>query len=68
MTLVTKAFEGLAKASAKGRGVPDLRVVVLPHPLDSLPEKQIRQIVRQHSDVIIHNLMSVPRVRTPAAM
>lgn len=67
MTLVTKAFEGLARAAAKGQGMPDLRLVVLPHPLDPLPEPEIRQIARRHADMIILNLTSAPRLRTPAA-
>jgi len=67
VTLVTKTFEGLARAAAKGQGMPDLRLVVLPHPLDSLPEPEIRQIARRHADEIIQNLTSAPRLRTPAA-
>ncbi|MBI2907636.1 MAG: hypothetical protein HYX92_08285 [Chloroflexi bacterium] len=44
MTLVTTFFLPLAQAIAKGRGIPDLPLAVVPHPYDTLPDAELLQI------------------------
>jgi hypothetical protein len=38
---VTDAFDGLARAAASSRGMPDLRRVVIPHPLGGLAHDEV---------------------------
>jgi hypothetical protein len=40
-------IEPLAVAAAKGRGVPDLQHVIVPHPYETLPEGRVRQAARE---------------------
>jgi len=61
VTLITKAFEVLAATAAKGRAVPHLPRVTLPHPLNPLPDDQIREIVRQHAVKVVQGLTKVPQ-------
>lgn len=61
VTLVTSAFDVLAATAAKGRGVPHLPRVALPHPLNPLPEGRIREIVRQQARPIVEGLTRVPQ-------
>jgi len=50
---VTKKFENLAQTSAKGKGLPNLPLNVLPFPFDQLPDKEIRDITNKSvADVI----------------
>jgi hypothetical protein len=44
--VVTEVFENLAHTAARGRGVHDLRVHVLPHPFESRAEPEIRAIAQ----------------------
>lgn len=46
MGLVTEQFEGLARATAQGRCVPELPVLVLPSDYDERPEAEIRADAR----------------------
>ena len=59
VTLVTQIFEALGRTVAKGRGMPDLQIHVMPHPLNPLPEAQVRQITRDHADGIVEHLLRV---------
>jgi len=44
----TRQFEKLARALASKSGHTDLRMVVLPYPLEGLPESEVRDIANQH--------------------
>ncbi len=43
VTLSTKYFQALAVRTAAGRGMPDLRHVILPFPLETQEEPRVRQ-------------------------
>ncbi len=47
--VVTEVFENLARTAAMAKGFRDLRVHVLPHPLESRPEPEVRAIARAHA-------------------
>ncbi len=40
MAFGTQAFQGLATLQAKAMGMPDLPVVLIPHPLGGIPVEQ----------------------------
>ena len=40
MAFGTQAFQGLATLQARAMGMPDLRVVLIPHPLGGIPVEQ----------------------------
>ena len=42
--MVTQVFENLARTAARAQGYPDLRMLVLPHPMESRPEDEIREL------------------------
>ena len=44
--MVTEVFENLARTAARAQGYPALRMLVLPHPMESRPEAAIRAIAR----------------------
>jgi hypothetical protein len=46
VVVVTAVFENLARTAARAQGYPDLRVAVLPHPMEARPEADIRAIAR----------------------
>ena len=46
MVVVTEVFENLARTAAAAKGFGALRVHVLPHPMESRPEIEVRAIVR----------------------
>jgi len=51
--VVTAVFENLGRTAARAQGYPDLRMLVLPHPMESRPEAEVRAIARQRlADVI----------------
>ena len=43
---MTEVFSNLAATAARARGYPSLRTLVLPHPMESRGEEEIRAIVR----------------------
>jgi hypothetical protein len=45
---VTQEFEVLARTMAANAGHASLRVLVLPYPLETRPEAEVRAIARQH--------------------
>ena len=47
---VTEWFRSLAEATKKGLGLPDLNLVTVPHPFDSLPEAEAIKIADQVLD------------------
>jgi hypothetical protein len=48
VAVVTQEFESLAHTMAANAGHAALRVLVLPYPLDTRPEPEVREIARQH--------------------
>jgi len=48
VAVVTEEFEALGHTMAANAGRPGLRVHVLPYPLDSLPEADVRKIAIEH--------------------
>ena len=48
VAVVTQEFEALAHTMAANAGRPGLRVFVLPYPLETRPEEEVREIARDH--------------------
>jgi len=46
VVVVTEPFENLARTAARAKGFGALRVHVLPHPMESRPEAEVRAIAR----------------------
>ena len=53
VAVVTQEFEGLSHTMASNAGRAGLRVQVLPYPLETLPEAQVREIARSHWDALL---------------
>jgi hypothetical protein len=53
---VTQEFEVLAHRMAANAGRAGLRVHVLPYPLESKPEKEVREIAAQHWTKLLETL------------
>lgn len=56
VTMSTQFFAPLADATAKGKGMPDLPQVIVPHPYDTLPEERIIELAQQCIDEVVHKL------------
>jgi hypothetical protein len=56
VAVVTREFEGLARSMAANAGRSGLRVLALPYPLDTLPEREVREIARAHSGLLLRTL------------
>ena len=56
VAVVTQEFEALAHTMAANAGRSGLRVHVLPYPLDTRPEKEVREIARQHFRPLLRTL------------
>ena len=53
VVVVTSVFENLARTAAQAQGYPELRLLVLPHPLESRPEAEVRALARARFDELI---------------
>ena len=42
--VVTSVFENLGRTAARAQAYPDLRMLVLPHPMESRPEPEVRAL------------------------
>jgi hypothetical protein len=51
--VVTAVFENLGRTAARAQGYPDLPMLVLPHPMESRSEAEIREIARARFDELI---------------
>lgn len=49
VVVVTAVFENLARMAARAHGRPDLRCHVLPHPMESRPEAEVRALGRERA-------------------
>ncbi len=56
VAVVTSEFEALAHTMAANAGRSGLRIHVLPYPLDSKPEKEVRAIAREHYRPLLRTL------------
>jgi hypothetical protein len=56
---VTQEFEVLAHRMSANAGRAGLRVHVLPYPLESRPEKEVREIAVQHWPKLLETLGAV---------
>jgi hypothetical protein len=56
MAVVTEQFDGLGQILAQDGGHPGLRRHVLPYPLDTLPEDEVRQIARDSFPAMLKTL------------
>ena len=54
--MVTAEFETLAYTMAANAGRAGLRVLVLPYPLESRPEAEVRDIAREHWPALLATL------------
>ncbi len=59
VTLATQYFEALARLTAKGKRQPNLPLPILPHPLNPLPDEQIREAVRKQASRMVEALTKV---------
>ena len=48
--VVTSVFENLARTAARAHGYPTMRMLVLPHPMESRAEAEVRTIARDRFD------------------
>jgi len=56
VAVVTREFLGLAHAMATNAGRSGLRVLALPYPLDTLPEREVREIAQAHTGELLRSL------------
>ena len=56
VVVVTAEFEHLAHTMAANAGRAGLRVHVLPYPLESRPEAEVREIARAHWPQLLETL------------
>ena len=56
VVVVTAEFESLAHTMAANAGRTGLRVHVLPYPLESRPEAEVRAIAKQHWPALLTTL------------
>jgi hypothetical protein len=60
VVVVTAVFKNLARTAARAHGYPDLRMLVLPHPMESRPEAEVRAIARGRFDELVALLLRRP--------
>ncbi len=56
VAVVTQEFEGLSHTMAANAGRQALRVHVLPYPLETRPEDEVREIARAHWQGLLKTL------------
>jgi hypothetical protein len=56
VVVVTEVFENLARTAARAQGYPDLRMLVLPHPMESRPEAEVRALAAARFDDLVGRL------------
>lgn len=65
VTIVTEQFVSLAKSAARAKGLDDLRMVVVPHPFETLPRDRIREIAREKASEIIAAITKAESQKVP---
>ncbi len=63
VTVVTDKFVSLARASAKALGYPDLPLLIVPHPFETLSTERLHEIAREKVLECI-SLVSRPTARS----
>ncbi len=58
MTLGTEPFVSLAKATAQSLGFPDLPLVVLPHPFETLSQEEVRRLCDERFDEVLSKVIA----------
>jgi hypothetical protein len=52
VVVVTEVFANLARTAARARGAADLRMLVLPHPMETRTAEEIERIALERLDLI----------------
>lgn len=60
MVIVTEAFVSLARSLARSRGCPDLSMVIVPHPFETLSETIVDGFAREKFAEILRGLTGSP--------
>jgi len=58
VVVVTSVFENLARMAARSHGRPDLRCHVLPHPMESRSEIEVREIGRARAAALLATIVT----------
>ena len=53
---MTEVFANLARTAARAQGYAELPMLVLPHPMESRPEGEVRQIARARFEELFAHL------------
>lgn len=56
VAMVTTEFLPLAQAAAKALGYPDLPMVILPHPFETLPPGEVKRLAEEKLDEVCSRL------------
>lgn len=56
ITICTTAFEALAGAVCAGKRMPDLPLVIIPHPLATQTAEGIEALARDHLEEVVRGL------------
>ncbi len=54
--IATDAFEGLAIEAARSQGLPDARLVTVPHPIGGMGEEDLRRLAEAAVDGVLRVL------------
>ena len=60
MTVGTDAFDELLQLEAEQRGLPDLKRVIVPHPLGGLKDAAVQEKVPPVVEALMASLISAP--------
>ncbi len=58
--MVTEVFANLARTAVRARGLADLRMLVLPHPMETRSREEIQRIVLDRMDDLYRSLTFSP--------
>ena len=56
VTICTEAFISLAREESRNLGMPDLPIVIIPHPLGGLKENQVSERAQEALDQVVVGL------------
>ncbi len=60
MVVVTEVFANLARTAARARGMADLRMLVLPHPMETRSREEIQRIALERMGHLYRSLTLSP--------
>jgi len=58
VTICTDRFEILARTTAKGMGMPNLSLVVVPHPIGGIDPEEVKIKADDIFDVVVARLLN----------